>query len=90
MPDSRTQLTEYLWRHRDELIVYLARRLGSASVAETVAREVMFELRSAQLQPRITDVRGYLFAFATQLGIDRLLREGAASAMRRQLDVSPR
>lgn len=89
MPDSRTLLTEYLWRHRDELIVHLARRLGSASVAETVTREVLFELRSAPLQPQIADVRGYLFNFATQLGIDRLLREGAATAVRRQLDGRP-
>jgi DNA-directed RNA polymerase specialized sigma24 family protein len=87
MSEQQLGLVEFLLKHKDELLVYLARRLGSAPMAEDVLRETLVLLHTNATPPTVADPRAYLFAMATHLGIDRLLRECAQSTLCHQLNA---
>jgi predicted RNA polymerase sigma factor len=85
MGDHRPDLIEFLLRERDLLLAQLAHRLGSAGLAEEVLQQTLLQLRCLPAPPAPCDPRRYLLTFATQLGIDRMLRECAAVRVSRQL-----
>lgn len=87
MSEQPQGLVEFLMKNRDELIAHLTRRLGSAPMAEDVVRETALLLRAHATPQRVANPRAYLFAMATHLGIDRLLRECAQSTLCHQLNA---
>jgi DNA-directed RNA polymerase specialized sigma24 family protein len=90
MSENQLGLVEFLLQNKGELTAYLARRLGSAPLAEDVLRETLLLLRTHAAPPAVADPRAYLFAMATHLGIDRLLRQCAQSTLCHQLNSKRR
>jgi predicted RNA polymerase sigma factor len=85
MGEQRPELIQYLLSERESLRAQLAHRLGSPALAEEVLQQACLQLRCLPVVPVSGDPRRFLLTFATQLGIDRLLRERAAARLARQL-----
>ncbi len=86
MRESPQGLIDYLLTHRDELIEHLRTRLESAELAAQTVGDTLALLRARQMPTRVADPGAYLFAMATHLGIDRLLRQRAQVNLRRQMN----
>lgn len=85
MGDQRPELIEFLLSERECLCAELAHRLGSPTLAEEVLHQACLQLRALPVAPVSGDPRRFLLTFATQLGIDRRLRERATARLARQL-----
>lgn len=65
-------LLEAYKEHEWELLRFLAKRLGSASLAADIAQDLYVKLLSAQEHPPIRERRAYLFSMAANLATDHL------------------
>jgi RNA polymerase sigma-70 factor (ECF subfamily) len=83
------QNSSLLWAYREyewELLRFLARRLGSASLAADIAHELFLKLCGATDHPDIRDRKAYLFSMAANLATDHLRTEKRRSAILAEAD----
>ncbi|MCG8543246.1 MAG: sigma-70 family RNA polymerase sigma factor [Alphaproteobacteria bacterium] len=73
---------EYEW----ELLRFLARRLGSTSLAADLAHDLYVKLLQANAHPPIHDRRNYLFSMAANLATDHLRVESRRREILAEID----
>jgi RNA polymerase sigma-70 factor (ECF subfamily) len=76
MSQQRSALSKAFLEHRDALLRFLLRRLGSAALAEELAQETWLRATSMEGVAAIDNPRGYLFRIAANLSIDHNRRSG--------------
>ncbi len=67
-----TVLIEAYREHEWELLRFLAKRLGSPTLASDIAQDLYVKLLAAQEYPPIRERRAYLFSMAANLATDHL------------------
>jgi len=76
MAQQRSILSTAFLEHRDALLRFLLRRLGSLPLAEEMAQETWLRAASTEGAAAIDNPRSYLFRIAANLAIDHGRRAG--------------
>ncbi|MCG3169782.1 MAG: putative RNA polymerase sigma factor FecI [Pseudomonadales bacterium] len=67
-------LEELIGNHREALVRFLARKLGSVEDAQDIAQEAFMRLHHLDLANELNNARAFLFQVASNLAIDQLRR----------------
>jgi len=81
---SQSLLLAAFHQHEWELLRFLQKRLGSASLATDIAHDLYVKLLRVEQPPPVRDYRAYIFTLAANLATDHLRVEGRRAEILRE------